>query len=166
MPVVYLCCVSFMAACCGISLHIKRPVMTCAVVVSFLTNWITIHRRLPTPTKQRTLPEYELYKTSVSSGANRHQPDHLLQLNPNAPWDCHRTADQSGWCQGGQWHIFQSHGLYGKHAELLSQRGFFDQPPGATPHERTPTGVTPTRGCWELGMRFDSRGFSKPPNLG
>ena len=31
------------------------------------------------------------------------------------PWDCHRTADQLGWCQGGQCrHIWQSHGASGK----------------------------------------------------
>ena len=27
----------------------------------------------------------------------------LLLTIPDTPWDCHKTADQLGWCQGGQW---------------------------------------------------------------
>ena len=29
--------------------------------------------------------------------------DGLKVFDPDTPWDCHRTADQLGWCQGGQW---------------------------------------------------------------
>ena len=29
------------------------------------------------------------------------QVDRLEEVLPNTAWDCHRTADQLGWCQGG-----------------------------------------------------------------